>query len=385
MKLTRAKYQQGGLTRVARKAGPDVWVLSWREDSPTGRKQCKTVVGTVDKYKSRAAAQKAVETLRININNESWMPSTLEELVSHYREKELPSKTPYTREVYEGNFKTWILPVWGSYTLQGVRTIKIEEWLRSLSLSNGSKAKIRNIMSSLWAHAIRHEWIGNNPITHVRQSAKRERTPEFLTVEEINALLTELSEPYRTMVFVAVATGLRVSELMALQWRDFVFEAGEINLSRGIVRQNVGQMKTEASRKPLPLVPALAAVLMNWRALCPYNQPSDWVFASPTKRGTQPYWHSAVMEDHVRPAGKRAGITKRIGWHTFRHSYGTLLKHYGADVKVVQELLRHSTSKVSLDVYTQAMTPAKREAQSSITSLLLPCATSALTTYPVSD
>jgi len=71
-----------------------------------------------------------------------------------------------------------------------------------------------------------------------------------------------------------------------------------------------------------------------------------------------------------RPAGKRAGIAKCVGWHMFRHGYATLLKHHGADVKVVRELLRHSTSRVSMDVYTQAMTPAKRDAQTNITRLL---------------
>jgi site-specific recombinase XerD len=129
-------------------------------------------------------------------------------------------------------------------------------------------------------------------------------------------------------------------------------------------------MKTEASKKPLPLDPLIAAVLMNWRANCPYNQASDYVFASPSKRGTQPYWPNAAMEDHIKPAAKRAGITKRIGWHIFRHSVATLLNHNGADVKTLQELLRHSTSKLSLDVYTQAMTPAKRNAQSGITRVL---------------
>jgi integrase len=54
------------------------------------------------------------------------------------------------------------------------------------------------------------------------------------------------------------------------------------------------------------------------------------------------------------------------------------LKDHGVDVKVLQELLRHSTSGVSLDVYTQAMTPAKREAQSGITSLLLPSVTASV-------
>jgi integrase len=174
------------------------------------------------------------------------------------------------------------------------------------------------------------------------------------------------------MVFVDIATGLRLSELLGLKWLDFDFEGGQINLCRGIVRQNLGKMKNEASRKPLPLDPLLAGVLLQWRAICPYNQPSDYVFATPTMRGTQPYWANSVMENYIQPAAKRAEIAKHIHWHIFRHSMATLLKDHGTEVKVLQELLRHSTSKVSLDVYTQAMTPAKRLAQSFITGMLLP-------------
>jgi integrase len=74
----------------------------------------------------------------------------------------------------------------------------------------------------------------------------------------------------------------------------------------------------------------------------------------------------------IRPAAKRAGITKRFGWHTFRHSFATLLKANGEDVKVVQESLRHANSRITLDVYTQAVTPAKRQAQSRVVNLIRP-------------
>ena len=60
----------------------------------------------------------------------------------------------------------------------------------------------------------------------MRQSAKRRRVPEVLTVEELNALLSQLKEPFRTMVFVAAVTGLRVSELLALKWYDFNLRCG---------------------------------------------------------------------------------------------------------------------------------------------------------------
>jgi integrase len=78
-------------------------------------------------------------------------------------------------------------------------------------------------------------------------------------------------------------------ELLGLKWLDFDFEGGQINLCRGIVLQKLSKIKNEASRKPLPPFDSLlAGVLLQWRALCPYNKPRDYVFASPTMRGTQP-------------------------------------------------------------------------------------------------
>jgi integrase len=68
----------------------------------------------------------------------------------------------------------------------------------------------------------------------------------------------------------------------------------------------------------------------------------------------------------VRPA------SPNIGWHTFRHSYASQLKANGEDVKVVQESLRHANSRITLDTYTQASTPAKRRAQTKVVEMIFP-------------
>jgi integrase len=70
------------------------------------------------------------------------------------------------------------------------------------------------------------------------------------------------------------------------------------------------------------------------------------------------------------PIYKRFGITKRTGWHTFRRTYTTPLYANGEDVKVVQELLRHGSSRITMDVYAQAVTPAKRNAQGKVVAML---------------
>lgn len=76
------------------------------------------------------------------------------------------------------------------------------------------------------------------------------------------------------------------------------------------------------------------------------------------------------MGYHIQPMAQKLGIQKRIGWHTFRRTYSSLLKNNGEDVKVVQELLRHSSAKMTLDVYAQALTPSKRAAQRKVVAMI---------------
>ena len=83
-------------------------------------------------------------------------------------------------------------------------------------------------------------------------------------------------------------------------------------------------------------------------------------------------WPDILLLKIIQPAALRAGIKKRIGWHTFRHSYSSLLVANGENVKVVQELMRHASSRFTLDVYSQARKGAKRQAQQRAVQMILP-------------
>ena len=103
--------------------------------------------------------------------------------------------------------------------------------------------------------------------------------------------------------------------------------------------------------KPVPMDSYMAEDLLRWRRQSVYASDDHYVFASETMRGKQPYWPDNLMKRHIQPVAKAIGIHKKIGWHTFRHSFGTLLKANGEDVKTVQELLRHANSRITLDVF----------------------------------
>ena len=256
----------------------------------------------------------------------------------------------------------WVLPRWGEYKLDQVKPVGVEEWIDGIKRAKGTKAKIRNLMTALFSHAMRYKWLDRNPIKLVRQSAKREQIPDVLELAEIQLLLSKLGVRERTLALLDAATGLRVSELLALRWRDVDFASLELNVTRSIWHQVVGDCKTQSSAKPVPLDTYMAEDLLLWRRQSAYSQGDDYVFASETMKGEQPYWPDNLMKRPIRPHAKANGIHKKIGWHTFRHTFGTLLKANGEDGKTVQDLLRHANSRITLEVYTQAVTSNKRAA-----------------------
>jgi integrase len=285
-------------------------------------------------------------------------------------------------------FKAHIIPKWGYVPLDEVKSLAVERWLRSLTkapapprkVANGeakpataketvpkplapaSKAKIRNHMSALFSHCIRHElYTKLNPIAPVRQSAVRQRDPDILTLDEMRSIINNIKPAaIKMMVAVASASALRRSEVRGLKWADLDLDACWFKLQRGYVSKSETRMKTKASRRGMEMLPALAAALLIWRDNTPYNQDADWVFASPFTNGKRPYWPDSALKDHVKPAALAAGITKRVTWHTFRHSLASFLGQQGENVKTVQELLRHASSRLTQDVYQQGSTEAKR-------------------------
>ena len=371
------RYQNGHLRIAKRKRGPDVWEFLWREPGPNGTRRQRTLtVGDVQRLPSHREAMNQLHTMRLNINKDHDVSPmlTFQALADHYCQTELlaANKTPKTRKTYLVYLTKWILPRWGALHLHLIKSVAVEQWLRSLeSLSDGSKAKIRNIMSALFSHAIRFEIADKNPIKAVRQSAKRRQVPVILDAFELQRLFDQLGVRERAMIMIEALTGIRRSELMGLKWRDVDFISSRIEITRSVVDQAVGKCKTEASQKPVVIDENVVRALIAWRQESMYTGPDDWVWASPHRKGKQPLWLSTIMRYYIQPAVERAGIRKLIGWHTFRHTFSSLVKSLGVDAKVVQELVRHASFGTTMNGYTQAFEASKRQAQQQLAALIM--------------
>jgi integrase len=374
--LKRERYQSGSLKIERRNKGVDVWVYRWREYSGDGTSiYKKKIVGRLCDLRTKAAAQKTVEGLKLDINaTVSAVPvsHTVAELAAHYKQTELESgrHTKRAQQVYRHNLDDIILPKWGNYRLQDVLPIAVERWLEEMPYAPATKTKVKGVFGTLFRHGMRYRWSASNPIALVRSSSKRVETPDILTTLEIRAILSELSEPARTVTMLAAITGMRRGELFGLRWEDLDFDKRSIRIVRSLVDQVEGKPKTETSRKPLPMSDELVSALKSWREQTQYAKQSDWVFASPLLFGKLPYWPDMLLRRHILPAAKRLDIAKRIGWHTFRRTAASLLMSSGSSLKTTQELMRHATADITMELYAQAITEDKREAQNALAALI---------------
>src|SRR4029077_10100565 len=333
-----ARFRNGCLTTIRRKDGVERWLFRWRERCSDGTlRERNKVIGTVEEYPIKSKKlHEAVTRLRVNINTDGpteLTSITMAKAVDHYTVHELADcgaegKAYSTRSRKTQLLSRWVVPHWGKVELRAIKTVAVEQWLKTLvtakfgkpkPLAGGTREKIRDAMSSIFNHAIRWELTDRNPITGptkrsgVRVSAKRECTPDILEIQEMRSLLAALGIRERAMLFLDMPSGLRRGELAGLKWEDFDFKTLHVSVARSL---------------------------------------------------------STVMRDYIQPMARKLGIQKKMSWHTFRHTFSSLLKGNGEDVKVVQELLRHSTAKMTLDTYTQALSPQKRAAQSKVVGMI---------------
>ena len=374
--FVRTRYQYGSLRLRKRERGPDVWEFRYYEtDSQGERKRQSVILGDRNLYLTETQARKATQALLLRLNEESPRAeveaATFGALLDRYVEKEL-SERYSTRKSHLSNIRVHIRPRWGEYPVDKIKPMAMEQWLHDLPLAPKLKTHVRGIMHLVFKCAER--WgiveLGKNPVSLVRvkNASKRLKRPRVLDVAEYFELLKHLDEPHRTMVLVAQCLGLRVSEILGLQWGDFSFENRSVLVQRSVVGGRVDDVKTEYSKDDVPLDARLAEALLSWRAASFFPRDTDWVFANPLTG--RPYHQESLRKRQLQRAAKLAGLGEDIGWHTFRHTYRSWLDETGAPMKVQQELMRHASIQTTMNVYGRAMTETKRRANSQVVGLV---------------
>ncbi len=374
--FTRTRYQYGSLKLKARMNGEKMWEFRFYEMDSQGKRQRRAcTVGSLKEYQTESAARKSpnVQALLLRINAEgqqsSITPTSFGAVIARYEKEEMPERYS-TRSAYQSSINNYIRPRWAGTPISGVKPMVVEDWLKTLKLAPKTRGNIRSLMHTIFECAERWELVEKNPIklVRVRGSSRRQEIPRVLTPEQFCLLPPLIPEPYRTQVWIAGCLGLRPSEIMPLQWDDFDFENRTLLIQRSIVHGREGDVKTEYSRDSVPMDEALIQVLLDHKERWP-STPRGWVFANP---GTgRPYHQDTIQQNHIREAGKEAGLGDGIGWKTFRHSYRSWMDDTHAPISVQKELMRHASIQTTMNVYGRAMSDSKRDAHSKVVNMIL--------------
>ena len=353
-----------------RAKGEKYWELRYYE---AGRRK-HVIAGTLAEFPSKSAVRKSakVQALVLGANAESPMVGNdvlMGTLIARYEVEEMPKRYS-TGSAYQSYLKCHIKPRWESTLVRSVKPMAVEDWLNHLKLAPKTKSHIKQLMHVIFECAMRWELTEKNPISLVRVKggSKRLKHPRILSPEEFGRLAACVREPYRTMVMVAGCLGLRVSEIVGLQWGDFDFKNQTVLVQRGVVHGYVGDVKTEYSKDHLPLDSLLVEKLQEYRKRC-YPTAEGWLFANPATG--KPYHQDQIQKNHLSKAATEAKIKGGVGWHTFRHSYRSWMDDTGAPLTVQQELMRHASVPTTMNVYGKAMTDSKRQAHSKVVEKVL--------------
>jgi integrase len=337
-------------------------------------KRRTTRIGTLQRFPTKGAAWREALTIKApETETPTRTAPTVRTLVDQYRIEKMPTRID-TRRSYEMWLKNHILPKWGDCALSDVQARPVEMWLDSLTLSPKSKSHVRGLLHVLWDFSM---WCGHVPtqrnpveLVTVKGASKRTRKPRSLTVEEFQRFAQHLAEPFRTIALLCVCFGLRISECLGLKWSDVDWLNGKLRIERGIVCQNVDEVKTINSERAMSVAPEVLAVLKSWKQTTQFSSQGDWIFASPVKIGRLPFSYTGVL--HVfQKAAAAAGIGT-IGTHSMRHSYRSWLDAVGTSVAVQQKLMRHADVRTTMNVYGDVVTDEMAQAASKVAHLAMP-------------
>ena len=332
------------------------------------------VLGTVAELKTKRIAQRLLDPILAKINSFDYRPSkftSVEKFADLWETQVLIHQKPSSVKAAQSHLRTYIRKHLGKVLLHELAP-QIQQNFVTLLSQKVSRKTVLNVLGTLssmmrtaklWGYCTQPVSAGELalPTEEVREQTR------FFNGEEARKIITLAIEPYRTMFAIAAMTGLRPGEVMGLQEGDLDFGQRVIHVRRSSWLGRVQTVKSKASRAPVVMSGALAALLREYLATWKVNA-EGFLFLNGRGR---PYSQNYIVQKKLWPILDALSIP-RCGLHAFRHCHASLLLDVGANPKVAQEQMRHSDARITLEIYGHVIGDAQRDAVNKVGEMLRP-------------
>lgn len=368
------------------------WVADYRDH--TGKRHWET-------FETRKAAEASLAGSTVALKENRYVPPNDRRTVkdafdSWYKlcvegadNRSGKALRPATQALYSMTWRVHLAPRWGALKLRQVDAEAVARWKQEkLDAGTGAKTMVNalQLLGSVFRHARRFKWAAGNPLESVHRPRYKSKVAAF-TPGQIAALLEEADADSGLFIRLAVSTGMRFGELAGLRWSDVNLEKGTVNVARQYSHGAWAELKTENSRRTIPLAAAVRDELKARYAALNGNvvrlgRDDRTVFTAP-EGGPLDYknFRDRVWATLLQRTGpnkehpKREPVTGTL--HMLRHSYATALIQSGENAKTVQTLMGHHSVAFTMDQYADAWPEQIAGAGEAAARLLFPSAKSA--------
>ena len=350
-----------------------IYVFSCRyTDAVTGEPKRKTITAaTRDKLDTKVVEWQE----KVKMRNMQSEHVTVDDWCRQFLVNVKPSVKEKTYKNYEGIIRKHIIPAIGKIRLDKLTPAQVQNMINNLhasGLAPVSVATVRRALSICLNQAVAFRLISINPVNATKAPRIEKKLPIVLNQEQIIRLLETaevcdflpqtdddsrlyLRKCYYTALCLAIDSGCRIGELLALRWRDLT--DGRLYISRALEGSKIGTPKTANSYRAITLSRSVLAILKEWHdyqaAYC-----DKWGFWSMTGDSLifANSWGNLVYPQNLskrwwKPLLKAAGMPVGFHWHNLRATMATQLLQGGVPVKAVSERLGHSNVSVTLSKY----------------------------------
>jgi integrase len=378
-KTARAIVKESAAAKLEKTRTPGIfkrgsrYVFSYRVEGKQRWESCRTLE---EARRAKSARSTDIERGEFEQRSRVTLREYAEPWIERYLGRGRGGFREGTRDEYRRQLDTYIYPHFGTAKLTEITPSRVAGfvgWLckqttpaptegdkdRRVPLSD---ATVRNIMAPLRAclsSAVREGLIRSNPAREAdlphRPTAEDSEDEEVkaMSEEELTTLLELIPARHRLLFRLLAATGMRISEAIALQWRHLELDGStpHLKVRRALVKGRMGPPKSRYGRRSVPLDSEMVGALRRARKDTDWPGGDDLVF--PAGNGS-PLDQGNLYRDALTPAREEADLTW-VGFKTFRHTCASMLFAKGRNAKQVQRWLGHHSPAFTMATYVHLL------------------------------